>query len=155
MNVSLSNRQLAHRYQYSSWASSLGSHSSLDQPQHFRPGQPRHDQMFRPLDARQEQLKSRRPFVTAAPKLLGNASELDVRVDQRTDFTWNLEYLNNPFKLHDFIKSRFRSAWLRRTRLRTGVGVFVRLCVNKVLLTLVITSVVHMSTGALQSQCFL
>ena len=45
------------------------------------------DDLVRPLDARQERLKSRRPFVPAAWKLFDNGSELDICNVQWTDFT--------------------------------------------------------------------
>ena len=76
-----------------------------------------HDHLVRPLDARQERLKSRRPFVPVAPKLLDNESELDILVGQRTDVTCNIVYLNSPSKLHNFIPrfgTRFLGLGLRR-----------------------------------------
>ena len=42
--------------------------------------------LVRPLDEQQERLKSRRLFVSAAQKLLNNASKLDIRIGQWTDF---------------------------------------------------------------------
>ena len=71
--------------------------NTLD-PDHFL-----HFHLVRPLDARQQRLKSRLPFVPAARKLLDNGSELDICVAQCTDFTWKMKYLNSPSKLYDFI----------------------------------------------------
>ena len=79
------------------------------------------DHLVRPLDLRQERLKSRRPFVPAAWKLLDNASKLDIRVGKWTDFTWSTEYLHSSSKLQNFIpRVGFRPllnwAWLGKTQ---------------------------------------
>ena len=50
-----------------------------------------HDHLVRPMDAQQERLKSRCPFVPAAQKLLNNALEPDVCVGEWTNFTWHIE----------------------------------------------------------------
>ena len=92
-----------------------------------------HNHLIRPLDSRKEKLKPRRPFVSALLKLLDNRSELDIRVGERTDFTWNMEYLNRASKLYNFIPrvgfrplklGLSRPAWVRLNRLQTGVGLF-------------------------------
>ena len=72
-----------------------------------------HDHLVRPLDAWQETLKPRYMFVPTAQKL-DNTSELDIHVGQWTDFSWNMEYLNNPSKLYDFI-SRVSSRLLEHS----------------------------------------
>ena len=59
--------------------------------------------LVRPLEAWQERLKSRPPFVPGERKLFDNAFELDIRVGQCIGFTWNMEYLNSPYKLCNFI----------------------------------------------------
>ena len=51
----------------------------------FNPVHIYYDRLVRPLDARKERLKSRRPFVPAALKLLDKTSDFDIRVAQLTD----------------------------------------------------------------------
>ena len=105
----------------------LAKHSILD-PEYFL-----HNYLVRPLDARQERLKSRHPFAPAAWKLLDNASELYIHVDQWTDVTKNMKNLNSPSKLHDFIPrvgirplglNLLKPARARPNRLRFGIGRF-------------------------------
>ena len=43
-------------------------------------------------DGHRERLKSRRPFVPAARKLLQDLTELDIRAAHWTDFKWSTEY---------------------------------------------------------------
>ena len=46
-------------------------------------------------DAHRERLKSRRPFVSTAQRLLHDLSELDLRAAQWTDYKWSTEYLTS------------------------------------------------------------
>ena len=73
-----------------------------------------------PPNAHRERLKCRRPFVSAAQRLLHHLFELDIRVAQWTDYKWNTEYLINASDL----RALPRSSWVRLNRLRTGVGRF-------------------------------
>ena len=80
-----------------------------------------------------ERLKSRRPFVPAARKLLLDLTELDIRAAQWTDFKWSTEYSECSSDLRAFIPRTStrpmgmgmpRSSWVRLNRLRAGVGCF-------------------------------
>ena len=85
------------------------------------------------LDARQEQLRSRRPFVPAAPNLLDILAGLDMRVSKWTNHKWNADYCENASMFHVFVPrtdarpvgmSVSRAAWVKLNCLRTGVGRF-------------------------------
>ena len=54
-------------------------------------------------DARQERLRSRRPFVPAAPNLLNNHAQLDIRGSKRTNCRWNAGYSENTSRFRIFI----------------------------------------------------
>ena len=78
-------------------------------------------------------LRSRRPFVPVAWKLLDSLSELDIHVKQWTKHKWNADYLESTSRVHAFIPrvssrplgmSLPRTSWVRLNRLRTGVGRF-------------------------------
>ena len=80
-----------------------------------------------------ERLKSRRPFVSAARKLLQDLTELDIRAAQWTDFKWSTKYSKCLSDLRAFIPSAStrpmgmglpRSSRVRLNRLRDGVGYF-------------------------------
>ena len=84
-------------------------------------------------DGHRERLKSRRPFVPAARKLLQDLTELDIRAAQWTDFKWSTEYSECSSDLCAFIPRAStrpmamglpRSSWVRLNRLRAGVGCF-------------------------------
>ena len=84
-------------------------------------------------DLLQERLKSTRPFVLAARKLLNGLSKLGIRAGQWTKYRWSAEYSKCTSVLHVFIprgSSRPlemglpRTSWLKLNRLRTGVGGF-------------------------------
>ena len=84
-------------------------------------------------DGHRERLKSRRPFVPAARKLLQDLTELDIRAAQWTDFKWSTGYLECSSDLRAFIPRANtrpmgmglpRSSWVRLNRLRAGVGRF-------------------------------
>ena len=106
---------------------SLANCSSLD------PGLILHGQVTGPRAASKERLKSRRPFVPAAWKLLHNLSELGIRAAQWTNLTWDTEYSKSMSALGVYIPrvitrpiemSLTRTAWVKLNRLRTGVGRF-------------------------------
>ena len=78
-------------------------------------------------------LRSRRPFVPAAWKLLDCLSKLDIRVKQWTKHKWNADYLESTSRVRAFIlrvsskppgMSLPRTSWVRLNRLRTGIGRF-------------------------------
>ena len=80
-----------------------------------------------------ERLKSRRPFVPGARKLLQDLTELDIYLAQWTDFKWSTEYSECSSDLRAFIlrtstrpmgMGLLRTSWVRLNRLRTGVGCF-------------------------------
>ena len=86
-----------------------------------------------PRRLQRERLKSRRPFVPAARKLLQDLTELDILAAQWTDFKWSTEYSKCSSDLRAFIPrtstrpigmSLPRSSWVRLNRLRDGVGCF-------------------------------
>ena len=82
---------------------------------------------------RRERLKSRRPFVLAARKLLNSLSEMGVRAANWTNTKWDMEYSKSTSALHVLIPRVStrplgmglpRPAWVRLNRLRSGVGRF-------------------------------
>ena len=92
-----------------------------------------HRQLVDQQDAHLGRLRSRRPFVPAAWKLLGSLSKLDIRVKQWTKHKWNADYLESTSRVRAFIPrassrplemSLPRTSWVRLNRLRTGVGRF-------------------------------
>ena len=92
-----------------------------------------HRQLVGQQDTQLGRLRSRRPFVPAAWKLLGSLSKLDIRVKQWTKHKWNANYLESTSRFRAFISrvssrplemSLPRTFWVRLNRLRTGVGHF-------------------------------
>ena len=106
---------------------SLAYRGSLD-PDHILYGL-----LSRSSDARQESLKSRRPFVPIARNLLNKLALLVIRASERKNHKWNAEYCENSSRLRVFIHRNSarpvgisfpRTVWIKRNRLRTGVGRF-------------------------------
>ena len=104
---------------------SLVNRSSLD------PGHILHGQVTEPQATSKERLKSRRPFVPAAQKLLHNLFDLGIRAGQWTNLTWDTEYSKSMSALGDYIPrvstrpigmSSIRTALVNLNRLLTGVG---------------------------------
>ena len=92
-----------------------------------------HRQLVGQQEAHQGILRSRRPFVPAAWKLLGSLSKLDICVKQWTKHKWNTDYLESTSRVRGFIPrvssrplgmSLPRTFRVRLNRLRTGVGRF-------------------------------
>ena len=97
------------------------------------PGHVLHELLTGSPDCYRERLKSRRPFVPAARKLLQDLTELDIRAAQWTDFRWSTEYSECSSDLCAFIPRTStrpmgmglpRSSRVRLNRLRAGVGCF-------------------------------
>ena len=85
------------------------------------------------LDACQERLRSRRPFVPAAQNLVDNLAILGIRASEWKNHIWNAEYCKNASRLPAFVPGTgsrpvgmglARVAWVKLNRLRTGVGQF-------------------------------
>ena len=53
-------------------------------------------------DARQERLRSRRPFVPAVRNLLDNLARLGICASQWTNHKWNAEYCENASRFRVF-----------------------------------------------------
>ena len=90
-----------------------------------------HGQLVGQQDAHQGRLRSRRPFVSPAWKLLGSLSKLDIHLKLWTKHEWNAGYLDSISRVRAFIPSVSskllgmslpRTSWLRLNCLRTGVG---------------------------------
>ena len=84
-------------------------------------------------DGHRERLKSRRPFVPTAWKLLQDLTELDICAAQWTDFKWSTEYSEYSSDLRAFIPKTStrpmgmglpRSSWVRLNCLQAGVECF-------------------------------
>ena len=111
----------------------LGATLSLAYRGSLDPGHILHELLAGSPDGYRERLKSRRPFVPVARKLLQDLTELDICADQWTDFKWSTEYSECSPDLCAFIPRTStrpmgmglpRSSWVRLNRLWAGVGCF-------------------------------
>ena len=111
----------------------LGATLSLEYRGSLDPGHILHELLTGSPDGYRERLKSKRPFVSAARKLLQDLSELDIRAAQWTDFKWSTEYSECSSDLRAFISRTStrpmgmglpRSSWVWLNRLRAGAGCF-------------------------------
>ena len=111
----------------------LGATFSLAYRGNLDPGHILHELLAGSPDGYRERLKSRRPFVPAAWKLLQDLTESDICAAQWTDFKWSTEYSECSSDLCAFIPRTStrpmgmglpRSSWVRLNRLRAGVGWF-------------------------------
>ena len=64
-----------------------------------------HGQLIGQQDAHSGRLRSRRPFVPTAWKLLGSLSELDIPDKQWTKHKWNVKYLESTSRVRTFISN--------------------------------------------------
>ena len=111
----------------------LGATLSLTSPAIHDPDHVLHGQLVGQYDACLGKLRSRRPFVPAAWKLLDSLPELDIRMKQWTKQKCNADYLESTSRVRALISSVSsrpfgmslpRTSWIRLNRLRTGVGRF-------------------------------
>ena len=65
----------------------------------FNPDHILHEQLVGKQNAHQGRLKSRRPFVPAAQKLLDSLTDSDIPAAQWIDYVWNMEYLKSASRL--------------------------------------------------------
>ena len=107
---------------------SMSTNRAIHDPDHVL-----HGQLVGQQEAHLGRLRSRRPFVPAAWKLLGSLYKLDIRVKQWTKHKWNADHLESTSRVHAFIPrvssrplgmSLPKTSWVRLNRLRTGVGRF-------------------------------
>ena len=84
-------------------------------------------------DTRQDSLRFRRPFVSAARNLLDNLAGLGIRASESENYKWKAEYCENAPRLRVFVPKTGarpvvmglpRAAWVKLNRLRTGVERF-------------------------------
>ena len=81
----------------------LGATLSLANCAIHDPDQGLHGQLVGQQDAHQGRLRSRRPFVPGAWKLLGSLSELNISVKQWTKHKWNADYLESTSRARAFL----------------------------------------------------
>ena len=77
----------------------LGATLSLANRAIHDPDHVQHGQLVGQQNAHQGRLKSRRPFASAARKLLDSLSELDIRIKQWTKHKWNANYLESTSRV--------------------------------------------------------
>ena len=81
----------------------LGATHSLAYRGSLDPGKILYGLLSGSSDARQERLRSRRPFVPAARNLLNNLAGPGIRTSEWTNYRWNAEYCENISRLRVFI----------------------------------------------------
>jgi len=99
----------------------------------MEPGHLLHSALTRQPSANARRLKSRHPFLPAAQHLITLIDNSNIRAAQWADHQWDAEWTDSPTRLRTFIPDTGthhpgmtlpRRAWVRLTRLRTGVGRF-------------------------------
>ena len=100
----------------------------------MEPGHFLHPALTYPSSGNARRLKSRRPFVLAAQHLISSSDNSNTSAALWADHQWNAEWFASTTRLHTFIPDTGnsppgmalpRTAWVRLSRLRTGV---VRFC---------------------------
>ena len=92
-----------------------------------------HRRLHRSQNVSKKKLKSRRPLVSTARKLLDNLSEMSIRTAQWMNTKWNIEYPKSISGIHAFIArvgtrskgvSLLRASWDKINQLRSGSNRF-------------------------------
>ena len=134
MSASHANGPLTHTFRHpASWAFPTGNDHSLAYRESLDPDYILYSLLSGSSDARQDRLRSKRPFVPAALNLLNNLVGLGIRFSKWNNYRWNAEYCENTSRLRVFIlktsakpfgMSLPRTAWVKLNYLQIGVDRF-------------------------------